>query len=224
MLKRSKQHWTTPALAGAFIAVAMMVACTGDVTAPLAGKVGDVAFAKPSDCNASTNLVITMGDATGDALLSDGGGSYAEGVDGVGAHFSDVNGNLLLMVQESATRRIGYSTSVGSGLSDDRLYTNSHTNPGGTNACGLDGMLVGSTGSAVVSFELAQGNRQDIVHYGKLCSGSADAATRVTTTHGDANSWTITGTSGRHCRANAKGNGYSQVGTAGAFSLTLVRQ
>ena len=214
----SIQSAAITSIATAFV----FVACTTEPTAisPILGEVG---LAKPVNCDVAVDFTITMRDAAGDAVISDGG-AYVHGVDGVVSHLSAANGNLMLSVQQSATRRIGYTTSAANGQSDDRLYTNSHTNPGGNNACGLDGMVVGSSGSAVVSFELWQGTREDIVHFGKLCSGSADASTRVTTAHPDANTWTITGTSGRHCRANAQGKSYSQVGTAGPFEMTLVRQ
>jgi hypothetical protein len=220
---RVHSHSQFPVVAG-LIALATMVACGTEPTSTTSSRIGEVSLAKPVNCNSPANLVITMRDQAGDAVLSDGGGSYAEGVDGVGAHLNGINGNLMLTVQETTARTIGWSTSASTGQSNDRLYTNSHTNPGGDNACGLFGMVVGSTGSAALGFELWQGNREDIIHFGKSCSGSADASTRVTTAHPDANTWTITGTSGRHCRANTQGNGYSQVGTAGPFQLTLVRQ
>lgn len=224
----SQDHGRSSGVALAVLAVfgSVILACATEPTAPVSAKIGDVVLAKPVNCNVSVNLAITFRDEAGDGVISDAGGAYVEGVSGVGAHLSGVNGNLMLSVRES-TRRIGYSTTAstgGSGLSDNRLFTNSHTNPGGNNACGLDGMVVASTGSAAVGFELAQGNRRDIIHYGKLCNGSADASTRVTTTHADANTWTISGTSGRHCRATGQGNSYGQVGTAGPFQMTLVRQ
>ena len=224
--KRAQSPASISIVAAGAIILATAAACSRDSTAPFSPKIGEVALAKPVNCNVFVNLAITLRDQAGDGVVSDGGGAYVEGVDAVASHLSNVNGNLMLSVRESA-RRIGYSTTAstgGSGLSNNRLYTNSHTNPGGNNACGLDGMVIGSTGSAAVGFELAQGNRMDIIHYGKLCNGSADASTRVTTTHADANTWTISGTSGRHCRATGQGNTYAQVGTAGPFELTLVRQ
>jgi len=176
-------------------------------------------------CNAFVPLSITLADAAGDAVFSDGLGAYIEGVDGVGAHTSNVNGNLMLTVQQSATRRIGWVSTAGTGLSDDRLYTNTHDNPGGDNACGLAGMANGSSGTAAFEFELLAGstNSKKIIRYGKSCSGSAVSSERVTTTlSADGTTWTITGASGVHCDNGAK-NKMVQVGTAGPFSMTLVK-
>lgn len=206
-----------PSTAGA-ITLAVIIACATEPTATIAPRVGEAALAKPINCGAYTALSITIGTGS----ISSDGGAYVEGVDGVGAHFSDVNGNLMLTVR-STPRTIGWSTTYSTGSSSNRLYTNSHTNPGGDNACGLDGMVVGSTGSAVLTFELVQGNKQDIVHFGRTCTGAADASTRVTTSHPDANTWVITGTSGRHCKAGSNGK-YSQAGSAGAFDITIARQ
>jgi hypothetical protein len=167
--------------------------------------------------------VITIG--SGPAITSDGD-SYEEGVGGVGAHVNDPTGNLMLTVANAAPRVIGYASTAGSGNSNDRLYTNSHTNPGGNNACGLGptGLPVAATGSAVLEFELSTAQKAEWIRYGKNCSGSAVSGTRVTTTHPDVNTWTISGSSGVHCRPKTKGNGLDQIGTTGAFSMTLVRQ
>jgi hypothetical protein len=208
----------------ATVIVILGVACRQEPTAvrPLAD---DVSFAKPVDCQAGTALQITMRDQSGDAVLSDGSGTYEEGVDGVGAHINGPTGNLMLNVTSSPSRRIGYSTSAGSGLSNARLYTNTHTNPGGNSACGLAGMVVGSTGSAAVGFELWQSPpKAEVIHYGKRCDGSLNAATRVVTTHADADTWTITGVSGVHCRPRPRGSALDSVGVAGPFQMTLVRQ
>jgi hypothetical protein len=207
-----------------FVVVAIIVACgTEPPTSIKRSQIGVVGLAKPAGCNASTNLVIKIG--SGPAITSDGG-SYAEGVGGVGAHVNGPTGNLMLTVANAAPRVIGYASSAGSGNSNDRLYTNSHTNPGGSNACGFGptGLPVGATGSAVLEFELSTALKAEVIRYGKNCGGSAVAGTRVTTTHPDNDTWTIAGTSGVHCRPKAKGNGMDQIGTTGAFSMTLVRQ
>ena len=223
--KRAQSPASTSIVATSAIILFTLLACSREPTSPVSAKIGEVALAKPVNCNSSVNLVITMRDQAGDAVVSDGGGSYAEGVDGVGAHLNGINGNLMLNVQESTARTIGWSTTASSGQSNDRLYTNSHTNPGGDNACGLFGMVVGSTGSAALGFELRQEPpRADIIHYGKNCNGSANSSTRVTTTHPDANTWVITGTSGAHCRPRPTGNQIDQVAVAGPFQMTLVRQ
>jgi hypothetical protein len=206
-----------------FIALAIVIACGTEPTSIRPSQVGEVGLAKPAQCNASTNLVITIG--SGPAITSDGS-TYEEGVGGVGAHVNGPTGNLMLTVAEAAPRVIGYSSSAGSGNSNDRLYTNSHTNPGGDNACGFGptGLPVGATGSAALEFELSTAIKQEWIRYGKDCNGSAVAGPRVTTTHPDADTWTITGTSGVHCRPKAKGNGLDQIGTTGGVSMTLVKQ
>lgn len=50
------------------------------------------------------NLAITLDDA-GPAITSDGGGAYVEGSDGVEAHFSSANGNLMFRT-EAGPRRV----------------------------------------------------------------------------------------------------------------------
>lgn len=236
MPNRSQRHPTSPSrhpLVGVLAAAAVAAigaACAADLPTAAERVIdpGLPALAKPSNCNASVNLRITMGQGLGgtDALRGDdiANTAYQEGVDGVGAHLSGVNGNLMLTVQGSPNRRYAWVSTAGSGLSDDRLYTNSHTNPGGSNACGLDGLPAGGTGSAVLEAELAAGaTGAAIIRYGKTCGGSADAATRVTTMRSaDGNTWTITGTAGVHCDRNSR-NKLVQVGTAGPFSMVLER-
>ncbi|MBM4188053.1 MAG: hypothetical protein FJ206_12175 [Gemmatimonadetes bacterium] len=157
-----------------------------------------------------------------DAIRGDASAVYTEGVGGVAAHASGANGNLILSVQTSA-RRYNWTASTASGVSDDRLYTNSHTNPGGTNGCGLAGMANGSTGSAVFEAELLKGATNiDVIRYGKDCAGNAVAGERVTTTRSaDGNTWTIAGSAGRYCTKS--GRKLVQSGTTGGFSMTLVR-
>jgi hypothetical protein len=195
---------------------------------PTVADPGQPLFAKPAQCNVDVDLRITMAEGLGgtQAIRGDdlANTPYEEGVDQVGAHLSGVNGNLMLSVLNSPNRRFAWSSSAGSGLSDDRLYTNSHDNPGGTDACGLAGMVNGSSGSAAFEAELLAGaTNGGIVRYGKTCSGSADATTRVVTTRSsDGLTWTITGTSGVHCEKGPK-NKLVQVGTSGFFSMTLVK-
>lgn len=210
---------------------ALLAACGPESPAPAEPSATEVkvpALARPAQCNADVDLRITMAEGSSgtQAIRGDDVGNtpYEEGVDGVGAHLSAVNGNLMLSVQQSATRRYSWTSSAGSGLSDDRLYTNTHDNPGGNNACGLFGMANGSTGTAVFEAELLAGATSSaILRYGKSCSGSAVGGERVTTTRSaDGNTWTISGTSGVHCDKSS-GKKLVQVGTAGGFSMTLVR-
>lgn len=216
-------------LAGA-IAIQMLSGCSEPPTATegTASTLPAPLFAKPAQCNVEVDLQITMAEGLGgtQAIRGDDADNtpYVEALDGVGAHLSGVNGNLMLSVQNSPTRRYAWTSSTGSDLSNDRLYTNSHTNPGGNNACGLAGMANGSSGSAAFEAELLAGaGNAAIIRYGKTCSGSSDAATRVVTTRSvDGLTWTISGTSGVHCDKNSK-NKLVQVGTTGSFSITLVK-
>lgn len=134
-----------------------------------------------------------------------------------------VNGNLMFWLGVDHPRSARVTTFAFDGATRDRIYTNNHTNPGGDNAFGLLGMVEGSTGSAVLEVEL---DDNGIVRYGKDCSGSFGAvvpATKaVTTRSADGRTWTITGTTGVHCKQVTKKPGMTQVGTTGPFSMTLV--
>lgn len=209
---------------------ALLAACGPEPSAlaePTATEINVPALAKPVQCNVDVDLRITMAEGLGgtQAIRADDEANtpYEEGVDGVGAHLSGVNGNLMLNVV-NATRRFAWTSTAGSGLSNDRLYTNTHDNPGGNNACGLAGMTNGSSGSAAFEAELQAGSTSSaIIRYGKTCGGAADNATRVTTTRSsDGNTWTISGTGGVHCD-KVSGKKLTQVGTAGPFSMTLVK-
>lgn len=204
------------------------VACARELpTADTASAPELPSFAPPPSCPGQVNLVITMAeDQSGtQAIRGDASAIYAEGAAGVGAHTSGANGNLMLTLQSAPTRRYSWTASTASGLSDDRLYTNSHANPGGNDGCGLVGMANGSTGSAVLEAELlAGGSNIDVIRYGKNCSGGAVSGTRVTTTRSsDGSTWTIAGTSGVYC-TKVSGNKLTQSGTTGPFSMTLVSQ
>ena len=92
-------------------------------------------------------------------------------------------------------------------------------------------MVLGSTGSAVFEAELfvSLTDPYEAVRYGKDCSGTGSgggtvvpANKAITTRSADGRTWTITGSAGVHCKQLKKKPGLSQVGTAGAFSMTLV--
>ena len=205
------------------------VACAYDLPtdAEAPGHPEIPAFAPPPRCSGQINFVITMAEGPsgiqairGDAV----GNTYQEGVDGVEAHSSSANGNLMLSVLNAPTRRYSWTASSASGESNDRLYTNSHSNPGGDSDCGLAGMAPGSTGSAVFEAELLAGpNNIDVIRYGKDCNGGAVSGTRVTTAlSADGTTWTISGTSGVYC-TKLSGKKLTQSGTTGPFSMTLAR-
>ena len=216
-----------PILALAVLVLAAFVGCSEEPVGPELSETGP-SLAKggpPSSCNAGANLSITFGDALGDALQGDGDGAYVEAVENVGAHINDPTGNLMLWTsQYGATRRlVNVTTTAGTFPTKDRIYTNNHEN-----SCGLGGMAFGITGSAVLEAELNDPDGVDngIVRYGKDCSGAVLSGNKVVTTRStDGNTWTISGTSGIHCRQpeGQKKPGFAQVGTAGPFSMTLVK-
>lgn len=214
-------------LAAAALAV-VAIGCSSDLptVAEESSRPEAPSFAPPPSCPGQINLVITMAETQSgtQAIRGDASAGYAEGAAGVAAHTAGANGNLILSVQNAPTRRYSWTASTASGQSNDRLYTNSHDNPGGTNACGLAGMAASSTGSAVFEAELLAGaNNSDVIRYGKSCTGSAVPGSRVTTTlSSDGNTWTISGTSGVYCIKSGKK--LIESGTTGAFSMTLVRQ
>jgi hypothetical protein len=142
------------------------------------------------------------------------------------------NGNLMFWLGENNPRFVSVTTTGPfNGGTRNRIFTNNHTNPGGDNASGLLGMVEGSSGTAVLEAELhvQSSDPYQVVRYGKDCGGTGSgggavvAATKVGTTRlGDGRTWTITGTSGVHCKQVGKKPGLTQVGTAGPFSMTLV--
>jgi len=196
---------------------------SSDASGPILAKKGG--GGKPPQCDAFPALTITLRSLLNplDALRDDGKGSYkqGEGNGSLGAHLSG-NGNLMFWPSQNGVpdREVEVTTTAFSDPTTDRIFTNSHVNPSGDNACGLAGMVDGS-GSAVLEVEL---DSDGIVRYGKLCNGDPDDGNRVTTFR-SGNTWTISGSSGRHCQNLSKRKGkpsLSQVGTAGEFSMTLV--
>lgn len=123
------------------VLTAMMVGCGGEGTTS-AFQPPDPQFAKPScpghpSCkddggddggtSDQVNLAITLDD-TQPAITSDGGGAYVEGTDGVEAHFSSANGNLMFRT-EAGPRRVrinlaGYDKLI----AVHRNYTNQNIN------------------------------------------------------------------------------------------------
>jgi len=176
-----------------------------------------------------TPLVITFGQGvTGtDALRGDDAANSSYPTPG---HTSS-NGNLIFWLGADNPRFVRVTTTVFDGVTRNRIFTNNHTNPGGDDSLGLLGMVAGSTGSAVFEAELFDSSTEpyEVVRYGKDCSGTGSgggvvvpATKAITTRSTDGRTWTITGTSGVHCKQVGKKPGLSQVGTAGAFSMTLV--
>lgn len=189
----------------------LAAACSGQPTAPDLVSEGLEPAGRPVQCDAGTEFAITLRDDPGDALTSDIPGSPYFG-------HSSGNGNLMLWLVDDE-RHVNVETSVYVGPTTDRIYTNTHSNPGGTDACGLDGMADPSTGSADFTVEL---DDNGIVHYGKACDGSPLPDNRVTTTR-DGDTWTIEGTQGVYCLKTAKSKNAPIIeGTAGAFGMTLV--
>jgi hypothetical protein len=139
------------------------------------------------------------------------------------------NGNLQFWLGSGNSRAVLFTTSYSGGETRDRIYTNNHTNPGGDDSFGLLGMLAGSSGTAVfeVELNLSDNDPYEVLRYGKDCTGKGSGGgnvvegTKVATVRLGERNWTITGTSGVHCKQLGKKPGLSEVGTAEAFSMTL---
>lgn len=166
-------------------------------------------------------LSLVIRDAVDDAVRSDGGGPYVQPVSGrVGV---TANGNLMFWLGDGSARAVQVTTSLFTGATRDRIYTNNHTNPGGDDACGFHGMVPGSTGTAVLEVEL---DTQGVVRYGKNCVGDFGTVvpgTEATTTRSaDGATWTIEASGGVHCKeTKVKGKWITTEGTAGPFKLTF---
>jgi len=207
-------------------------ACSEAPTASSAGVSSGPALAKkggggkPPQCDAFPSLTITLRSDGSDALKDDGDGSYTEGGT-VGAHLAG-NGNLMFWTSQHgspADRFVNVTTDAPfSGPTTDRIYTNSHLNPGGNDACGLAGMVDGP-GSAVVEVEL---DSDGIVRYGKACDGNPvdiEGKNERVITSRSGNTWEIEGSVGVHCNSGPKKKGkrtLTKVGEAKGFLMTLV--
>jgi hypothetical protein len=126
---------------------------------------------------------------------------------------------MLWTAQDAGTPRVvNVTTTAFSGGTTDRVYTNNHEA-----GCGFKAMANGATGYAVFEVELGD-DATGIVRYGKTCGGTvlAPASRTVTTRSSDGLTWTVTGTTGVHCRKIGKNRTLTEVGTAGPFSATLV--
>lgn len=241
ILRNSSSRVRRPALwLPALVLAGLALGCSEQPASPELSDDG-LTLAKggpPLVCDESpfTPLSITLGDASGDALQSDGQGPYVEAVDDVGAHLNSPTGRLMLSPSPNGTgsRFVEVATTAGTFQTQDRIYTNTHNNDGDPEleACGLDGipdgLQPGATGDAAFEVELDDPDGVDngIVRYGKDCNGAIVSANKVVTTRSiNGNTWTISGISGVHCRqpAGQKKPGLAPVGTAGPFSMTLVK-
>jgi hypothetical protein len=174
-------------------------------------------LAPPSSCSAFAPLSVTLGDAAGDGLRSDGGGAYVEDPPATEAHVNGPTGNLSIWTTESP-RSLTAVTSLGN-KSIDRVYTNTHSSN-----CGLDPDLlpIGSTTTAVLEAEEragGTGSTVSIVRYGKSCAGQVSGPL-VAVTRPDAATIVLTGTTGRYC-TKGKGNKWVDQGAVGPFLMTL---
>lgn len=171
---------------------------------------------KPNSCSAFAPLVITLGDATGDGLTSDGGGAYQEGVGGVEAHINDPTGNLSIWTTAS-TRSLKAHPGSGT-VNIDRAYTNSHSN-----TCGLKLATLTATSTAVFEGEVRSGGTGSTiakVRYGLTCSGSAQSTSRVAIVY-DAGVITLTAPAGNYCTPGTKKNSWVSAGAVAGFSMTM---
>lgn len=203
------------------LAVALAAACQQEPVAPLSEDPGLPALAKPpSSCDAYAPLAVTLADAAGHGLVSDGGGAYVELVNGVEAHVNGPTGNLSIWTTASP-RSLTANTASGP-VTIDRVYTNNHSI-----ACGLrlSSLPVGSTTTAVLEAEERQGGTGStisIVRYGKDCSrgqGQLDG-NPVTVTRPSASTIVITAGTGKYC-LKSSGQNWIAAGTVAGFTMTL---
>ncbi len=174
---------------------------------------------RPTSCSAYAPLSATLADAPGDGLVSDGGGAYVEGVDGVESHINGPTGHLSIWTTQSPRYLVA---NTGSGpVTIDRAYTNSHSN-----TCGLQLSTLPTSSFAAFEGEERQGGTGSTVSkvvYGKTCSGAADNASRVTIAWDGTTTITITAPSGRWCRLTGKGkNPWTDAGPVSGFQMTMV--
>lgn len=170
----------------------------------------------PSSCDAFAPLSATLRDEAGDALLSDAGGAYVEGVDGVETHVNDPTGNLSIWTTES-TRKLVLHKPGGGSVDIDRAYTNTHSN-----TCGLRLATLPTNSTAVFEAEEragGTGGTVSAVRYGRSCASGSPTGSLVNIVKVDATTVTISGTSGVYCTKNR--NKWVHSGMVGPFAITL---
>lgn len=205
---------------GAGIAGGVALSCAQVATDPTVIPQTEVTFAKPPSCPAQINMTVSAAGLSGS--LDDDGADYVQGVGGVSAHTSAANGFLSFdLRQSSPARKVTVTTSLGSTPQTTRIFTNNHNGE-----CGLAGMPGVSTGTAVLEIEWRDPTDRYTLRYGKDCVGTFGQlvpANRINTARNN-NEWVLTGDSGEGilCRGRLSGQpNWTQVGTAGAFTMTL---
>jgi len=198
------------------LGMALAAACS---EAPLApdSETPPIALAKPPSCPAQIDLTVS---GLSGSVVSDGQ-DYTDGVDGVAAHTSGANGNLMFNVQQSNTpRAVTVTTSQGSAARSTRIFTNNHEQ-----SCGLAGMSNGA-GTAVLEVEWSDASNRYTLRYGKNCVGDFGTvvpANKIATSRAG-NIWTLSGDAGEGilCRGRLTGKpNWTPVGTGDAFTMTL---
>ncbi len=178
-----------------------------------------VELAPPSSCNAFAPLSVTLRDQAGDALASDGGGAYVEGVNGVEAHINNPTGNLSIWTTQSP-RSLVATKPAGGTVNIDRVYTNTHNV-----ACGLRLSTLPASSTAVLEAEEragGTGGTVSVVRYGKSCASGSPTGSLVTVTKLNATTIVLAGTSGVYCTKNK--NKFVHQGMVGPFEMTLTAQ
>jgi len=211
-----------PGFVASLLLLAATAACNQVPTAPQGVPTDRLAFkgGPPASCDAFAPLSVVLADGPGDGLTSDGGGAYAEGVDGVEAHINGPTGNLSIWTTASPRSLVAQT---GNGpIVIDRVYTNNHSVQ-----CGLQlsTLPVGSITTAVLEAEEragGTGGTVSIVRYGKDCSkgqGKLDG-NPATVSRPDASTIVITAGSGNYC-LKAGGQNWTPAGTVAGFTMTL---
>jgi hypothetical protein len=184
----------------------------------------------PSGDQVDLDLTLSDGDGSaGDALAGDGQGAYQEGFQGVGAHLSGANGNLMFDVDQysSGPRRVEIDLGA-SGVWPEaitRIYTNNSDEPD------LRDMEAGESTTARLFVEWQDGRTKYDLRFGTNCLGDKfnagpndDVDTRVNIDN--VGNWIVTPTGNAFLCLLKKGNKPPDETLIinPAFTITMVRQ
>lgn len=164
----------------------------------------------------------TFRDATGDGVLSDGGGSYDAVI--------LVIGNLFLDARKDIPRQLCFEFASQAGAPVDHcddayLSTADPDFEGGLTAMGPVSTMTTRAQATWVRPDANGKGYNWFLNFGQDCDSNDVVANRLYVTHPDADTWTLEGTSAFLCRMPTKGRPRVElVGTfATPFALTVTR-
>jgi hypothetical protein len=176
---------------------------------------------------------ITFSDADGDALSSDLQGQYQEGVDGVGAHLSGANGNLMFDVDQYAAGSRRVQINLGSAGAWAAAVTRIYTNNNET-IDDLRDMDNGDATPARMFVEWKDGRISYDLRFGTNCLGDKfnadsqndDSSTRVNISKGNGDTWIVIPSGDAYlCKLNKGNKPPDETLISGpVFQLTMVEQ